>query len=128
MGRRAVNTMTLETTANMMVADGKALLAIDESTGSCNERFAKWGHPADRGGPPQTPATDRRHGRAIQVPALEIWHGEQANVIAAQEALFHGARCNGAAHRGRWDTAVESDHEGSASPETGSLVSAGAAR
>lgn len=28
-------------------------------------------------------------GRAIQEPALEIWHGEQANIISAQEALYH---------------------------------------
>jgi hypothetical protein len=36
---------TLEATAKMMVADGKGLLAIDESTGTCNKRFAKWGIP-----------------------------------------------------------------------------------
>ena len=38
-----MNRQALETTAKMMVADGKGLLAIDESTGSCNKRFAKWG-------------------------------------------------------------------------------------
>ena len=27
--------------------------------------------------------------RAIQQPALEIWQGEEANVLAAQQALFH---------------------------------------
>jgi hypothetical protein len=41
-------------------------------------------------------------GRAIQEPALEIWHGEQANVIPAQEALYHRAKCDGAAHRGEY--------------------------
>jgi len=40
-----MNTHTLEATAAMMVADGKGLLAIDESTGTCNKRFAKWGIP-----------------------------------------------------------------------------------
>jgi fructose-bisphosphate aldolase, class I len=28
-----------------MVANGKGLLAIDESTGTCNKRFAQWGIP-----------------------------------------------------------------------------------
>jgi fructose-bisphosphate aldolase class I len=49
-------------------------------------------------------------GRAIQEPALEIWHGEQANVIPAQEALYHRAKCDRAAHRGKYDAAVEADH------------------
>jgi fructose-bisphosphate aldolase class I len=43
MERHTVNTQALETTARMMVADGKGLLAIDESTGTCNKRFAKYG-------------------------------------------------------------------------------------
>jgi fructose-bisphosphate aldolase, class I len=45
MERRKVNTQTLEATAKMMVADGKGLLAFDESTGTCNKRFAQWGIP-----------------------------------------------------------------------------------
>src|ERR1017187_5328242 len=32
--------------------------------------------------------------RAIQQPALEIWHGADANVLAAQQALCHRAICN----------------------------------
>ncbi len=45
MERHKVNMQTLEATAKMMVADGKGLLAIDESTGTCNKRFAKWAIP-----------------------------------------------------------------------------------
>jgi fructose-bisphosphate aldolase class I len=45
--------------------------------------------------------------RAIQQPALEIWRGEQANVSAAQKALYHRARCNRAARRGEYNAAVE---------------------
>jgi fructose-bisphosphate aldolase class I len=41
--------------------------------------------------------------RAIQHPALEIWHGEEANVPAAQQALHHRARCNWAARRGEYN-------------------------
>ena len=37
--------------------------------------------------------------RAIQQPALEIWHGEEAHMLAAQEALYHRAKCNQAARR-----------------------------
>jgi len=49
-------------------------------------------------------------GRAIQEPALEIWHGEQANIIPAQEALYHRAKCDGAARRGEYTAAVEAEH------------------
>ena len=45
--------------------------------------------------------------RAIQQPALEIWRGEAANVLAAQKALYHRARCNQAARRGQYDAAME---------------------
>jgi fructose-bisphosphate aldolase class I len=45
--------------------------------------------------------------RAIQQPALEIWRGEEANVQAAQKALYHRARCNRAARRGQYDAAME---------------------
>jgi len=41
-------------------------------------------------------------GRAIQQPALEIWHGEDANILAAQQALYHRANCNRAARRGEY--------------------------
>jgi fructose-bisphosphate aldolase class I len=46
-------------------------------------------------------------GRAIQQPALEIWHGEAANVTAAQQALRHRARCNQIARRGEYSPAAE---------------------
>jgi fructose-bisphosphate aldolase, class I len=46
-------------------------------------------------------------GRAIQQPALEIWHGKEDQVLAAQQALSHRARCNTAARRGRYDAAME---------------------
>ena len=45
--------------------------------------------------------------RAIQQPALEIWRGEEANVLAAQQALYHRARCNRAARRGEYNAAME---------------------
>lgn len=45
--------------------------------------------------------------RAIQQPALEIWQGKEANVLAAQQALVHRARCNRAARRGQYNAAIE---------------------
>jgi fructose-bisphosphate aldolase class I len=47
------------------------------------------------------------YARAIQQPALEIWRGEAANVLAAQQALLHRARCNRAARRGEYTAAME---------------------
>jgi fructose-bisphosphate aldolase class I len=48
--------------------------------------------------------------RAIQQPALEIWKGSESNVAAAQKALYHRAKCNNAARRGEYNTAMESEH------------------
>jgi fructose-bisphosphate aldolase class 1 len=45
--------------------------------------------------------------RAIQQPALELWKGHQANVLAAQQALYHRARCNQAARRGAYSAEME---------------------
>jgi len=45
--------------------------------------------------------------RAIQRPALEIWHGEEANVSAAQQALYHRAVCDRAARRGEYNAAMD---------------------
>jgi fructose-bisphosphate aldolase class I len=46
-------------------------------------------------------------GRALQQPSLEIWQGAMANVLAAQKALLHRARCNRAARRGEYSAAME---------------------
>jgi fructose-bisphosphate aldolase class I len=47
------------------------------------------------------------YARAIQQPALETWQGKEANVIAAQQALLHRARCNRAARLGEYTGAME---------------------
>ena len=47
--------------------------------------------------------------RAIQQPALEIWQGQEAHVLAAQQALMHRATCNRAARRGEYTAAMEKD-------------------
>ena len=47
------------------------------------------------------------YGRAIQQPALGIWHGKEANVSEAQKALYHRATCNLAARRGEYKPEME---------------------
>jgi fructose-bisphosphate aldolase class I len=47
--------------------------------------------------------------RAIQQPALEIWQGKEANVPAAQKALYYRAGCNRAARRGEYNATMESE-------------------
>jgi len=46
-------------------------------------------------------------GRAIQQPALELWHGKESNLLAAQQLLLHRAKCNGAARQGEYKAAME---------------------
>ena len=45
--------------------------------------------------------------RAIQQPALELWMGHEANVLAAQKVLSHRAHCNQAARRGDYSAVME---------------------
>src|SRR5271166_7114000 len=47
--------------------------------------------------------------RAIEQPALEAWNGQEGNVVTAQRALVHRARCNQAARRGEYSPAMEKD-------------------
>ena len=49
--------------------------------------------------------------RAIQQPALEIWRGGESRVSAAQQALYHRAKCNAAARRGMYNAAMEADRQ-----------------
>jgi len=46
-------------------------------------------------------------GRAIQQPALDIWHGKEANVQDAQKALHHRAVCNLAARQGKYNDKMD---------------------
>ena len=47
------------------------------------------------------------YSRAVQQPALEIWAGKDANVAAAQKALYRRAKLNSAARRGEYSAAME---------------------
>jgi len=45
--------------------------------------------------------------RAIQQPALEIWQGKMSNLSAAQQALYHRAKCNWLARHGAYNEEIE---------------------
>lgn len=45
--------------------------------------------------------------RAIQQPAMNIWHGNEENKLEAQKALYHRAECDAAARRGEYKLAME---------------------
>ena len=47
------------------------------------------------------------YGRALQDAAMEAWHGRDENLKAGQQALYHRARCNGAAARGEYTDEME---------------------
>jgi fructose-bisphosphate aldolase class I len=49
------------------------------------------------------------YGRALQDPALEAWHGQDESLKAGQRALYHRARCNGAASRGAYTDEIEGE-------------------
>jgi fructose-bisphosphate aldolase, class I len=55
------------------------------------------------------------YGRALQDPALEAWHGLNENLQAGQLALYHRARCNGAASMGTYTDEMEGELEGAGS-------------
>ncbi len=45
--------------------------------------------------------------RAIQQPAMEIWNGKDENIQAAQQTLFHRAKCDQEARQGLYSRAME---------------------
>ena len=51
------------------------------------------------------------YARAIQQPALENWKGKEANMSTAQQLLYHQAKCNGAAHSGKYSPEMEKEVE-----------------
>jgi fructose-bisphosphate aldolase, class I len=47
------------------------------------------------------------YGRALQDPALEAWHGRDADMAAGQRAFYRRAQCNGAACEGAYADEME---------------------
>jgi fructose-bisphosphate aldolase, class I len=51
------------------------------------------------------------YGRALQQAALNLWKGDDANVVAAQAAARHRMHMNGLAALGKWSPALEKEKE-----------------
>jgi fructose-bisphosphate aldolase class I len=49
------------------------------------------------------------YGRGLQAAALTTWHGDDAQVAAAQAQYRHRARCTGAARRGEYSEDMEQE-------------------
>jgi fructose-bisphosphate aldolase class I len=49
------------------------------------------------------------YGRALQAPALKAWRGDEANVVAGQEAYAHRAKMNGLARSGEYSAEREQE-------------------
>jgi fructose-bisphosphate aldolase, class I len=47
------------------------------------------------------------YARAIQQPALDYWHGDDANIPTAQQLLYRRAKLNGAASMGQYTPEME---------------------
>lgn len=47
------------------------------------------------------------YGRALQEPVLSTWQGKVTNIPLAQAALYHRAKCNGAARYGEYILEME---------------------
>jgi hypothetical protein len=56
------------------------------------------------------------YGRALQDPALEVWHGRHENPAAGQQAFYHRARLNGAASVGTYTHEMEAASLSTAAP------------
>lgn len=55
-------------------------------------------------------------GRAIQQPAMRIWHGEPDQVAEAQQALSHRAQCSQAARIGAYDAITDTPSQEPVAP------------
>ena len=47
------------------------------------------------------------YGRALQDAGLHAWHGKANQMKAGQQAIYHRAKCNGAAALGKYSDALE---------------------
>jgi fructose-bisphosphate aldolase, class I len=56
------------------------------------------------------------YGRALQDAAMEAWHGREEKLELGQQALFHRARCNGAASLGTYTDGMERESAGAGIP------------
>jgi hypothetical protein len=106
-----MNARELMDTARTLLAADKGLLAMDESTPTCNRRFALLGIP-------ETEDARRAYREMIVttpglgglLPGVTCPKQEGADDVAdATVALLHRERCNRAARHGEYTTGMEVD-------------------
>src|SRR5271170_5110740 len=74
MGRLQMNAQVLTDVATMRVADDKGLLAMDESNGTCNKRFATVGILQTEEAPARISRIDCNHaGERGSLLARRVW-------------------------------------------------------
>jgi fructose-bisphosphate aldolase class I len=76
------------------------------SGGQTGEQASARLNAMHEGGPTPWPLSFS-YARALQHPALNIWAGDNAHRVAAQNALMHRARCNRAAVKGEYSADME---------------------
>lgn len=96
----------LGSTIRELLAEGRGILAADESTPTITKRFDQLGIASTDDSPAelQGDAFSFSYARALQGKA---WRGEDAQREAAQKALYHRARCTSAAALGKYSADME---------------------
>jgi fructose-bisphosphate aldolase class 1 len=96
-----MSTVDLGRTARAIVADGKGILAADETPKTLTKRFEA--HRIE-----STPdVLSFSYGRALQDEALTAWAGRQQNAPAGQRAFYNRARCDASAALGLYSPEME---------------------
>ena len=103
----------MESTSESLLAAGKGILAADESYPTLKKRFAAIDLASTEESRRNyrdmlftTPGLNEfisgviLFDETLQAPSLKIWKGSQNNVVAAQAALHHRAKCHGLAIEG----------------------------
>lgn len=109
--RRAVEDVADATVSCLMRTVPAAVPGIAFLSGGQPSRLASARLNAmNIGGGPRKPwALTCSFSRALQQPVLDIWKGDENNVLAAQNALLHRAKCNWAACRGEYSSSMEAE-------------------
>jgi hypothetical protein len=105
-----MNSQPLIDIARALVGTGRGLLAIDESTATCDKRFAKLGIPQTvhaRRAYRELIISTAGHGRRSYPRAMPRSDGAESHRGEAQQALLHRAHCNRAALRGEYTVEME---------------------
>jgi fructose-bisphosphate aldolase, class I len=108
MGHAHMNGQALVDTAQTLIAGGRGLLATDESTCELGAARLNALDPQARSKEFRLPwPLPFSFARAIQHPALNIGHDQDAILPAVQQGLLHHANGNWAAARSEYNIALE---------------------